>query len=157
MISSRLFSRQDAKAQSLGNLYKAKTIKPILRTWRLCAFAGEYSFRIRILSRQVAKAQSLGNLYKVKTINLFSELGALCAPSTRLRTCFARVMIFPVSPIQKRPRRRQSKIQNQRMGRVKANVEPFPTSLSTQILPPCSSTNFLANVNPRPVPSLLCA
>jgi hypothetical protein len=42
-------------------------------------------------------------------------------------------------------------------GRVKLKVEPLPTSLSTQILPPCNSTNFLANVNPRPVPSTLCA
>jgi hypothetical protein len=33
-------------------------------------------------------------------------------------------------------------------GKVKLNVEPLPTSLSTQILPPCSSTNFLAKVNP---------
>ena len=85
----------------------------------------------------------------------------LCAPSTEfilseaegLRTCFARVMIFPAPPIQNR----KSKIQNQWMGRVKVKVEPFPTSLSTQILPPCSSTNFLAKVNPSPVPSLLCA
>jgi len=27
-------------------------------------------------------------------------------------------------------------------GKVKLKVEPLPTSLSTQILPPCSSTNF---------------
>jgi hypothetical protein len=40
-------------------------------------------------------------------------------------------------------------------GKVKLNVEPLPTSLSTQILPLCSSTNFLAKVNPSPVPSLL--
>ena len=40
-------------------------------------------------------------------------------------------------------------------GNVKENVEPLPTSLSTQILPSCSSTNFLAKVNPSPVPSLL--
>jgi hypothetical protein len=40
-------------------------------------------------------------------------------------------------------------------GKVKLKVEPLPTSLSTQILPPCSSTNFLAKVNPSPVPSLL--
>jgi len=42
-------------------------------------------------------------------------------------------------------------------GKVKLKVEPLPTSLSTQILPPCSSTNFLAKVNPSPVPSVLCA
>ena len=42
-------------------------------------------------------------------------------------------------------------------GKVKLKVEPLPTSLSTQILPPCSSTNFLAKVNPSPVPSTLCA
>ena len=40
-------------------------------------------------------------------------------------------------------------------GKVKLKVEPLPTSLSTQILPPCNSTNFLAKVNPSPVPSLL--
>jgi hypothetical protein len=40
-----------------------------------------------------------------------------------------------------------------RSGKVKLKVEPFPTSLSTQILPPCNSTNFFASVNPRPVPS----
>jgi len=42
-------------------------------------------------------------------------------------------------------------------GKVKLKVEPLATSLSTQIFPPCSSTNFLAKVNPSPVPSLLCA
>jgi hypothetical protein len=40
-------------------------------------------------------------------------------------------------------------------GKLKLKVEPLPTSLSTQILPPCSSTNFLAKVSPSPVPSLL--
>jgi hypothetical protein len=40
-------------------------------------------------------------------------------------------------------------------GKVKLKVEPLPTSLSTQIFPPCSSTNFFAKVNPSPVPSLL--
>ena len=40
-------------------------------------------------------------------------------------------------------------------GNVKLKVEPLPTSLSTQIFPPCSSTNFLAKVKPSPVPSLL--
>ena len=39
------------------------------------------------------------------------------------------------------------------IGSVKVNVEPLPGSLSTQIFPPCSSTNFLAKVNPSPVPS----
>jgi hypothetical protein len=29
---------------------------------------------------------------------------------------------------------------------VKKNLLPFPTSLSTHILPPCSSTNFFAKV-----------
>ena len=29
-------------------------------------------------------------------------------------------------------------------GKVKLKVEPLPTSLSTQIFPPCSSTNFFA-------------
>jgi hypothetical protein len=44
---------------------------------------------------------------------------------------------------------------NDLSGKVKLKVEPLPTSLSTQIFPPCSSTNFLAKVNPSPVPSLL--
>src|SRR5262249_4436985 len=43
------------------------------------------------------------------------------------------------------------------VGSVKVKVEPLPTSLSTQILPPCNSTNFFASVNPRPVPSLFRA
>ena len=42
-------------------------------------------------------------------------------------------------------------------GNVKANVDPRPTSLCTQICPPCSSTNFLASVRPSPVPSCLRA
>src|SRR5215813_3795935 len=42
-------------------------------------------------------------------------------------------------------------------GKVKLKVEPLPTSLSTQIFPPCSSTNFLAKVNPSPVPSIFLA
>src|SRR5215468_12544526 len=41
-------------------------------------------------------------------------------------------------------------------GKLKLKVEPLPTSLSTQIFPPCSSTNFLAKVSPSPVPSILC-
>ena len=40
-------------------------------------------------------------------------------------------------------------------GKLKLKLEPLPTSLSTQIFPPCSSTNFLAKVNPSPVPSFL--
>ena len=32
------------------------------------------------------------------------------------------------------------------MGSVKVNLEPLPASLSAQIFPPCSSTNFLAKV-----------
>src|SRR5262245_31982974 len=40
------------------------------------------------------------------------------------------------------------------IGRVKVKVEPLPASLSTQIFPPCSSTNFFAMVNPTQVPSL---
>ena len=31
-------------------------------------------------------------------------------------------------------------------------VEPLPSSLSTQIRPPCISTNFLLMDRPRPVP-----
>src|SRR5262244_4190470 len=42
-------------------------------------------------------------------------------------------------------------------GKLKVKVDPLPNSLSTQILPPCSSTNFFASVNPSPVPSTLCA
>src|SRR5439155_24024387 len=42
-------------------------------------------------------------------------------------------------------------------GSVKVNVEPWPTWLLTQILPPCSSTNFRESVSPRPVPSCFLA
>src|SRR6266446_5394860 len=38
-------------------------------------------------------------------------------------------------------------------GRVKVKRLPWPASLSTQICPPCSSTNFLASARPNPVPS----
>ena len=38
-------------------------------------------------------------------------------------------------------------------GIVKVKVDPLPGSLSSQILPPCSSTNFLVRASPRPVPS----
>src|SRR6266511_1327265 len=40
------------------------------------------------------------------------------------------------------------------IGKLKVNAEPLPTSLSTQILPPCSSSNFCAKVNLSSVPSL---
>src|SRR5262249_31960789 len=43
------------------------------------------------------------------------------------------------------------------IGRVKVNVEPLPASLSTQIFPPCNSTNFRVKLNPSPVPSRFCA
>src|SRR5262249_27799567 len=42
-------------------------------------------------------------------------------------------------------------------GRVKVNVEPLPTALSTHIFPPCSSTNFFVSVSPSPVPSCFLA
>src|SRR5512143_3638644 len=42
---------------------------------------------------------------------------------------------------------------NQLTGSVKVKVDPRPSSLSTQIRPSCSSTNFFARVNPSPVPS----
>src|SRR6266404_3986565 len=38
-------------------------------------------------------------------------------------------------------------------GSVKVKVEPRPTSLCTQILPPWSSMNFRERASPRPVPS----
>ena len=38
---------------------------------------------------------------------------------------------------------------------VNANVDPLPTSLSTRILPPCSSMNLREIASPRPVPSTL--
>src|SRR5207245_2762244 len=38
-------------------------------------------------------------------------------------------------------------------GSVNANVEPTPTSLSTHIRPPCSSTNLPEIAMPSPVPS----
>ena len=40
-----------------------------------------------------------------------------------------------------------------RTGSVNVNVDPCPTSLFTQIRPPCSSMNFRERANPRPVPS----
>src|SRR5438067_13346079 len=40
-------------------------------------------------------------------------------------------------------------------GIVNVNVEPWPGSLSTQMRPPCSSTNFLVSARPSPVPSCL--
>src|SRR5204863_529293 len=40
-----------------------------------------------------------------------------------------------------------------RSGKVKVNVLPRPIALSTQIRPPCSSTNRFASARPRPVPS----
>ena len=40
-------------------------------------------------------------------------------------------------------------------GRVKLKVLPRPSSLSTQMRPPCSSTNRCANARPKPVPSCL--
>ena len=41
---------------------------------------------------------------------------------------------------------------SRRNGIEKKNVDPRPTSLSTQIRPPCISTNFLAMLSPSPVP-----
>src|SRR4029453_6436876 len=38
-------------------------------------------------------------------------------------------------------------------GIANVNVEPAPTWLVTQILPPCNSMNFRHKVSPRPVPS----
>src|SRR5215468_12149534 len=52
------------------------------------------------------------------------------------------------------PPRTESACGDDLSGKVKLNMEPLPTSLCTQIFPPCSSTNFLAKVNPSPVPSL---
>ena len=42
-----------------------------------------------------------------------------------------------------------------RAGRVNTNVLPLPSSLSTQIRPPCSSTRRFDSASPRPVPSRL--
>ena len=42
-----------------------------------------------------------------------------------------------------------------RSGIEKKNVEPFPASLSTQIRPPCSSTNFFVMLEPEPGPAEL--
>ena len=38
------------------------------------------------------------------------------------------------------------------LGIVNKKVEPFPSSLSTQIFPACFSTNSLQRINPKPVP-----
>jgi hypothetical protein len=35
---------------------------------------------------------------------------------------------------------------------VKKKVDPLPSSLSTQMRPPCSSTNFFVMLSPSPVP-----
>ena len=40
-------------------------------------------------------------------------------------------------------------------GSVKQNVEPFPTTDSTQIVPPCISIIRFEMASPRPVPPLL--
>src|SRR4029453_15637202 len=42
---------------------------------------------------------------------------------------------------------------HRRFGIENVNVDPGPTSLFTQIAPPCNSTNLLASARPRPVPS----
>jgi hypothetical protein len=41
----------------------------------------------------------------------------------------------------------------QRIGSLNVNVEPEPSWLLTQILPPWSSTNLRQRVSPSPVPS----
>src|SRR5262249_54577511 len=41
---------------------------------------------------------------------------------------------------------------SRRKGIEKKNVEPFPNSLSTQMRPPCISTNFLVMLSSSPVP-----
>src|SRR5215475_9121829 len=38
-------------------------------------------------------------------------------------------------------------------GNVNANVDPLPTSLRTQMRPPCISTNRFVSASPSPVPS----
>src|SRR6476620_1265188 len=40
-------------------------------------------------------------------------------------------------------------------GRLKLKVLPFPTSLSTEIFPPCASINSLHMARPNPVPRAL--
>ena len=40
---------------------------------------------------------------------------------------------------------------------MNVNLLPFPTSLSTQIFPPCNSTILFAMASPRPVPPFFCA
>src|SRR5439155_14979698 len=42
-----------------------------------------------------------------------------------------------------------------RSGKANVKVLPTPSSLSTQIRPPCSSTSFLVSASPSPVPSAL--
>jgi len=44
-----------------------------------------------------------------------------------------------------------------RTGSRKVKVDPAPTALATQIVPPCSSTNFRQRVSPSPVPSCFAA
>src|SRR4029079_3166080 len=44
---------------------------------------------------------------------------------------------------------------DQLRGSVNVNVEPLPGSLSTPIVPPCSSTKRRVSARPSPVPSCL--
>src|SRR5262249_17236343 len=49
----------------------------------------------------------------------------------------------------------RSLIRLPRIGDVNVNVELIPTSLFTQMRPPCSSMNFRDSAKPSPVPSTL--
>ena len=46
-----------------------------------------------------------------------------------------------------------STVRTRSLGMVKLNVLPRPSSLSTQMLPPWSSTSALLMASPRPVPA----
>jgi hypothetical protein len=79
---------------------------------------------------------------------LRSDLGTPSEPSPPRRRS---------SPLPERPRRPCHDHPSHVTGKVKVNAEPLPTSLSTQILPPCSSMNLRQSAKPRPVPSCFAA
>ena len=61
------------------------------------------------------------------------------------------------APVSERTRRPRIDHPSRVTGNTNVNAEPLPTSLSTQILPPCSSMNLRQSAKPRPVPSCFAA
>jgi hypothetical protein len=73
-------------------------------------------------------------------------------PAVTARYCF-----FPLRTLRKEPTfaHAGSTCRSTRTGSVKANVEPWPTCDSTQILPPCISMMRFDMASPKPVPPFL--